>query len=164
MMGEFGFDHALPICNVMAPVDPLFVLVTLEAAGVTRLYPGFHDWFFGKVVPGIRTGERRMIPVTADGKLTGVAICKRTEAEKKLCTLWVAPEARRHGVAADLANDAFAWLGTSKPLFTVPEELVVNFSGLLRAWSFPQPVPYPELYRQERVEYVFNGRIDEMAH
>jgi hypothetical protein len=78
--------------------------------------------------------------------------------------LWVSPQVRDHGIAAELADDAFAWLGTAKPLFTVPEECLAEFRGLLRSWSFSAPVTYRDLYRTSRIEYVFNGSIGRTAH
>jgi len=164
MAAELAFGRARASDTLLIPSDLLAVHTTLEEAGVTRLYPGFEDWFLGKAVPGIRSGERRVITSLIDSVLTGVVICKRTDAERKLCTLWVSQQARGRGIAAELAADAFAWLGTAKPLFTVPEEHLADFGGLLRSWSFSEPVTYPELYRPDRVEYVFNGRIGGMTH
>lgn len=165
MMGEFGFGRTLfPVRGVPVPIHPLLVHTALEGAGVTQLYPGFEDWFLSKVVPGMRGGERRIIAYFLGSMLAGIAICKRTEAEKKLCTLWVSPRARGRGIAIELAGEAFDWLGTTKPLFTVPEERIAEFSGLLNSWSFSEPVAYRDLYRPKRIEYVFNGCICGMAH
>jgi hypothetical protein len=147
----------LPGCCLRSADNPEAVYGTLEEAGVTRLYPGFEAWFSGKVIPGMRTGERQILTSAVGGKLAGVAICKRSDIESKLCTLWVAPEARGRGIAADLAGGAFAWLGTIKPLFTVPAERLAEFQGLLRAWSFSDHVACSGMYRPQRVEHVFNG-------
>lgn len=165
MTEEFDCGHALSQAyGALAPVDPVAVHTALERAGVTRLYPDFEDWFFGKVVPGMRSGERCVMTSVIDSVLAGVAICKRTETERKLCTFWVSPHVRGRGVAAELAGEAFDWLGTAKPLFTVPEERYAEFGGLLRSWSFSKPVRYGELYRPNRLEYVFNGGFGGMAH
>lgn len=165
MRCELGFGRTVSRTDgVLMSVDPLSAQTALEEAGVAQFYPNFEGWFFGKVVPGIRIGERRVITCVSDGALVGIAITKRTETEKKLCTLWVAPQARNCGVAAELAAEAFMWLGSDKPLFTVPDEQLANFGGLLRSWSFSEPLPYRELYRPGHIEYVFNGRIDKMVH
>jgi hypothetical protein len=130
----------------------------LDRAGVTSLYPGFEEWFAGKVIPGIRNGERRIMTSTAGGKLSGIAICKRSHTERKLCTLWVSPHARGRGIAAELSSAAFTWLGTTKPVFTVPEERLPEFRKLLCAWSFYNHFECLGLYRARKVEHVFNGR------
>lgn len=146
------------------PIDPAYVFDMLVKAGVAGLYPDFQGWFYGKVVAGLRIGERCIIPWTIDGRLAGIAICKRTPMERKLCTLWVSPNVRARGVAGKLARDAFAWMGDSKPLFTVPEERSGEFSGLVEAWSFPKATAYDGLYRTGRIEYVFNGPLLANAH
>lgn len=165
MTEEYGFvqTHAhSPAANL--PIDPVAVYDTLTRAGVAGLYPDFRGWFYGKVVPGLRKRERNIIPWMIDGQLAGIAICKRTPAEQKLCTLWVAPEVRARGVAAKLANEAFTWIGTARPLFTVPEERSSEFAGLVETWSFPKAVAYDGLYRTGRVEFVFNGPLLQDAH
>lgn len=165
MTGEYGFVHAhAQFAAAKPPIDPSAVFAALEGAGVAELYPDFRGWFFGKVVLGLRSGERCIAPWTIDGTLAGVAICKRTKTERKLSTLWVCSEARDRGIAGKLARDAFMWLGTSQPLFTVPEERAAEFVGLVQAWSFQKAVAYHGLYRAGRVEYVFNGPIKGNAH
>lgn len=150
--------------NTLPPLDPNVVFATLASAGLGDLYPDFRGWFYGKVIPGVQKGERCIIPWTIDSKLAGIAICKRTSFEQKLCTIWVSPDVRARGVAATLARAAFAWIGNTKPLFTVPEERAAEFVGLVESWAFPQAVAYDGLYRTGRVEYVFNGPILTDAH
>lgn len=165
MLEEYGVVHARDqFAAAKPPIDPSAVFAALQDAGVTELYPDFRGWFFGKVVPGLRTGERCITPAIIDSNLAGVAICKRTRTERKLSTLWVRGEVRNRRIAAQLAHDAFAWLGTSQPLFTMPEERAPEFSRLMKAWSFPKAIAYRGLYRSGRVEYVFNGPIDGSAH
>ncbi|MFC5038931.1 GNAT family N-acetyltransferase [Tianweitania sediminis] len=164
-MRETGCERTL--FSTLAPctsADPATVQTVLERAGITQLYPNFEDWFLRKVVPGIRAGERCIMTSFIEGLLVGVAICKRTEVERKLCTLWVSPQARRRGVASELASSAFSWLGTNQPLFTVPEERLCEFDRLLQSWSFPKPVIYKDLYRSDRAEYVFNEHLDTVCH
>jgi GNAT superfamily N-acetyltransferase len=156
MTGEHGQAHTYATIT-LPPLDPAAVFETLASAGLGDVYPDFRGWFFGKVVPGVRKGERCIIPRTIDSKLIGIAICKRTPFEQKLCTLWVSPDVRARGVAAKLARDAFDWLGNTKPLFTVPEERAAQFAGLVKTWAFPDAVAYDGLYRGGRVEFVFNG-------
>ncbi len=166
MTGETSFPHILsrPFLRQLSPADPAVVLAALEQAGVPRLYPGLRSWFLGKVVPGLAHGERRIMTAGWQGALAGVAICKRGEVERKLCTLWIQPALRERGFAYELARDAFDWLDTSRPLFTVPEERFAEFSGLVSAWRFAGPYACPGLYRAGKIEYVYNGYPDGLAH
>jgi len=165
MTGEIGFRLALcPPRNQLEPAGAQEVHAVLEAAGVSGLYPDFDTWYLGRVAPGLRCGERRIFTRRQDGDVIGIAIAKLTATERKLCTLWVAPQARGRGVATELARDAFAWLGTARPFFTVPQECVEDFAGLLRSWSFPGPIAYADAYRPAAVEYAFNGRLGAVNH
>lgn len=140
------------------------VFDALETAGVAAFYPGFRSWFFGKVVPGLETGEREIAVAFHADAIVGVAISKRSAAERKLCTLWVPPSARGNGVAGALARSAFEWLGTERPLFTVPEERMPEFAGLIRNWRFAAPRTYGNVYRAGRAEFVFNGVLGRGDH
>ncbi|MBL1258623.1 hypothetical protein [Methylocystis sp. Sn-Cys] len=123
-----------------------------------RTYPGFGEWYFGKVVPGVYAGERLLLAHVSGATISGVAIAKRG-TEQKLCTLWVHPDARLSRVGTELAEEAFEWMGNSKPLFTVPEERLHEFKGLLRRWSFGPGLSVCGYYGQGRVEHVFNGTL-----
>jgi hypothetical protein len=123
------------------------------------VYPGFDAWFHGKVIPGLRDGSRKLFLESAAGRVAGLAIAKRTSTERKLCTLWVAREARNHGLAARLADEAFDWLGTTKPLFTVPDIRIEEFTGLLTRWEFVETQIVEDIYRRTSREFVFNGLL-----
>lgn len=137
--------------------NPGAIILRLEQAGVAEFYPGFRNWFFTKVVPGLRTGERCILSHEIEGRLAGIAICKRTNIERKLCTLWVDSLLRDRGIAGKLAYRAFDWLECDQPLFTVPEERMSEFAGLLKSWNFPEPIACESCYRPGRSEFIFNG-------
>jgi hypothetical protein len=130
-----------------------------EVSHLERQYPGFRSWYFGKVVPGIITGHRCVLTRRHAGRLVGLAIAKRGE-ENKLCTLWVDPRLRGLGIANGLADEVFDWMGSHHPLFTVPEEHLCNFSGLLNRWAFVQTQIISSYYRPGKQEFVFNGTLE----
>jgi hypothetical protein len=121
-------------------------------------YPGFRKWFYGTVAKA--SGDERAIFVTkARNQILGIGIAKRSMTERKLCTLWTAPATRDIGIASAIADSAFDWLGTSHPLFTIPEERIVEFRGLLKRWQFTQTNDVVGYYRPNKIEYVFNGYL-----
>ncbi|MFZ3179566.1 MAG: GNAT family N-acetyltransferase, partial [Methylocystis silviterrae] len=120
---------------------------------------GFDWWFRNKVATGLRSGERKIFFETRECRVAGIAIAKREMQERKLCTLYVLPEFRNTGVASELAAEAFEWLGTEKPLFSVPEERIYEFRTLIRMWDFHQTNRILGAYREGKVEYVFNGHL-----
>jgi hypothetical protein len=149
---------SIAVRSVTANLDFDAVFEALQEPAA--IYPGFRPWFYGSAVAGVETGERKMFVAFArDWEIGGVVIAKRSSVERKLCTVWVRPELRNSGVAAELATDALDWLGTEKPLFTVTEDRVSQFGGLLRAWGFGQPQRIANAYRDSAAELVFNGSL-----
>ena len=138
--------------NLAAPLTVFNTISHLEI-----MYPGFRDWFFEKVASA--PTERRVFIEESNSRIIGVAIAKRMESERKLCTLWTDPIARNSGVASKLASRAFDWLQTSHPLFTVPQERMPEFRALLAQWGFGAPRSMVGYYRENRTEYVFNGEL-----
>ena len=148
-----NFDMAGAECRRMSSEKVFARLKHLES-----IYPDFRTWFFGKVLTEA-PHRRRMFLHWHNQNLVGVAIAKRSITERKLCTLWVDDAFRASGVAGALSNQAFEWLGTERPLFTVPEEKIGEFHGLLNRWDFSQVQSIANIYRSGKREYVFNGRL-----
>jgi GNAT superfamily N-acetyltransferase len=148
-----GVEHTA--CD---PADLWRSLVGLESS-----YPNFRFWFESKVVPGLYRGTRRLFIIMNVGRPIGIAIAKREE-ERKLCTVWVHEKYRRRGVACALIDEATEWLGTERPLFTVPEERLSEFQGILRRRCFAYTESARAYYRPGKVEYVFNGLLRHSTH
>ncbi|WP_082475477.1 GNAT family N-acetyltransferase [Rhizobium sp. Leaf341] len=123
-------------------------------------YPGIDRWFTSKVQPGLMSGARKILVDVADNnKLNAIAILKKNDSEKKICTFWVSPTARGRGVGRRLLADSVAWLECATPLLTVPEEELANFKPLLSETGFKLTQFIPGAYRHGSIEYVFNGSI-----
>lgn len=121
------------------------------------MYPGFRRWYWGKVVPGLATGERHIF---LDGHVSsprGLAIAKRDSTEAKVCTLWVAPSERGRGLGQELLEKAVEWVGVDHPLFTVPQERYDELLPLTQKLGFCETAPLESLYRPGIVEHIFNG-------
>lgn len=159
MTRELNFAYGRARIESTRTADPYVIYRLLARAELGLFYPHFEGWFFGKVVPGIRSGERQIITCEDNGAIAGVAICKKSELERKLCTLWIEPSSRTRGLASPLAQHAFDWLESDRPLFTVPEERLGEFSGLLKTWNFSPATTHPDLYRKNRNEYIFNNAL-----
>jgi hypothetical protein len=130
-----------------------------ELSSVHGMYPRFREWFFEKGTISSRTQQRAVFVKKLGTRIVGVAIAKRCASERKLCTLWVSKDVRSLGIASTLADSAFDWLQTSYPLFTIPEERLPEFQGLLRSWRFSSGQALKGYYRSNKIEYVFNGAL-----
>ena len=122
-----------------------------------QVYPGFSVWYWGKVIPGVLRGSRRIF---IEGRLQnpeGVAIAKREADECKVCTLWVSTESRGKGVGRRLLGEAIDWVGVKRPVFTVPQERHDELRPLLRRFNFEKRAALPSLYRPGVLEHIYNG-------
>jgi hypothetical protein len=160
MLAPISIRHFGPTEALRSPSEPCQLnQIFSELSSVYGMYPGFREWFFEKGTINSRTQQRAVFVRKVATRIVGVAIAKRCVSERKLCTLWVADDARGLGVASDLADSAFDWLETSHPLFTIPEERISEFRGLLRDWQFSEGQTLKGYYRDNKVEYVFNGTL-----
>lgn len=126
---------------------------------LSSYYPGFADWYDHKVIPGLRAGERTILIRVIGGRLTGIAIVKDTPAERKLCCLRVIPQLQGSGLGLKLFDDAFAILGTEKPLLSVANEQLPRFNRIFRHFGFENTNRYVGLYRPQGIEHSFNGHL-----
>ena len=89
---------------------------------VSIFYPNYFKWYWEKVIPNILKGTRDVIIVTVNYEIVGVAIVKKEENEKKLCTIFVKEEYRDKQITIRLLEECFSFLETSTPLVTISED------------------------------------------
>ena len=77
-------------------------------------YPNFDKWYNEKVLVEMRKGvsSREIIVAISElergSKITGVAIIKKTEEERKICTLKVLKEYRKQGIGGGFNGRKYA--------------------------------------------------------
>lgn len=123
-------------------------------------YPDFYEWYYGKVVPQLKTGKRKIITVLDGEKIAAVMILKDEILEKKICTLRVNSNYRNKGIATKLIKMAMDELNCRKPLITVSELHIKEFSELLRYLGFSLYNKYNNYYIEGVAEYSFNAPIE----
>lgn len=124
-------------------------------------YPGFKEWYFEKVIPGLLTSEREILICIVNEedefKLGGIAILKNTNEEKKICTLRVTKKYEKNGVGYTLFEKAFEILKTDKPIFTVSSDRIKMFERHLKRYDFKQTELLEDYYSEGKSEFIFNG-------
>jgi predicted GNAT family N-acyltransferase len=123
---------------------------------LSSIYPDFDRWYWSKVVPEAAYGTRHIDTVVRDGALVAVAISKKNEIERKLCTIWVDPAARGAGHGPRLIGRACAWLGTETPYATVSEEHIEELRPIIERMGWRETGQVMSLYRPGRTEFLFN--------
>ncbi len=135
-----------------------FAEVYAAIVDLDQLYPDFGNWFWNKVVPEIGN-SRRIFTEWSDGQLAGVVIAKAEGDERKLCTVWIAPNFKKQGLGRRLMSEAKVWLGTETPLISVPHQRLSEFQPIFDQWGFSLTQTLRSYYRYGETEYVFNGTL-----
>jgi len=141
--------------RVSTIIEALMVLQTLKP--LNEFYPDFEDWFINKVMPSFYKNNTAIFLAKIDNSIIGVSIAKQGGIGKLSC-IKVDPEWRHQGIGQKLINMALKFIGHDKPLCTVPEELINDFSVILiNRYGFVIDRVEKGLYRSNKIEYCFNS-------
>lgn len=97
-------------------------------------------------------------------QLTGIAILKNTNREKKICTFRVFPKYREQGIGSMLLNICFKYLGTTKPLISISSLSRDAFTHIIEKYKWELYETLPDFYQKGVTEYVFNGFLSNNDH
>lgn len=128
-------------------------------------YPNISQWY-DRVIKEINENpeHREMFIVLSNEdnllSISGLMILKNHLSEKKICTLRVKDGYQGKGIGTKLLEYAFQYLNTRTPLITVPQESVAIFSRIFNKYGFIQTECRPNLYREGRDEYIYNGHFE----
>lgn len=119
-------------------------------------YPDFEKWFDRVFVETLDTQISRDIILAIENKsIAGILILKDFDGEKKVCTVVVSPNYRKQGIATKLFELSFEYLGTRKPSFTISQDVVPTFTGIIRKFKFKlSNIDYT--YNKDNVEFYYN--------
>lgn len=125
-----------------------------------QVITNYFIWYWKKVVPDILTGTRDVIIITFNEEVVGVAIVKKEDDERKLCTVYVEPNYRNREITTKLLEEAFSFLGTTKPLISIGEEKLDMFQCIIKKYNWEKTQVLPKgNYNENSREIVFNGFI-----
>ena len=120
-----------------------------------QTYPDYKNWYNQTFLEGLKKRERGIIVALDDKKMIGCALIKNTPEEKKLCTLFVHPDYRRRGIAAQLLKETVRVLG-EKPFVTVSENNKQFVDKLFDQFRFHLSATKKSVYLPNKKEYYFN--------
>lgn len=120
-------------------------------------YPNFNDWYINTCMPGIMVGKDKLLVAREHGQIIGVALGK-LEGEKKLRCVRVLPAYQQRGIGLHLIDKMLRELDCDKPLCTVSEEMLHQFSRpFINLFKFELSTVDKGKYRPGKLEYVFNA-------
>lgn len=120
-------------------------------------YSNFSEWFdkiYNECDLGITTlVERNIVIFIQENSVAAIMILKKTNEEKKVCTLVVLPDFRNKGLSYKLFQYSFDILGTNKPHFTVSDSVLPSFEKIIKKFDFKIRCVIVE---NGKLEYHFN--------
>ncbi len=138
--------------------DSVFVQLNALLSDLNKEYPFFDGWL-RKVFLEVQTTYNRFIIVCFDqdnNQIIGIAILKKSQKEKKICTLRVICPYKRQGVGTELLKKSIEILNDSQPLITVSELHIDEFLPFLRKHGFVLKNKVKSIYNKGIYEYFFN--------
>lgn len=125
-------------------------------------YPHFISWYNNLYnVDGSLKKEREIKLCFSDKAIVGLAILKKDNCEKKVCTLRVDKHFQHNGIGRNLIKQSIEWLEEEKPLITVRKSKAPQFDKLFTTFGFTLEESKPMYYSLLSVEQVFNGELPE---
>ena len=116
-------------------------------------YPEYYKWYYQKNLPRILAGNGEAIFYLDGFQIVGLSMLKRTADESKICTFLIDEEYRKKGYSKLILEDSYEFLGTEKPLITIPEKRLDEFSKIIEAYGWVPTETTDEYYSPE---VIFN--------
>ena len=117
-------------------------------------YPEYYKWYYQTNIPRILDGEGEAIFYLDGFQIVGLSMLKRTDDEAKICTFLIDEEYRKKGYSKMILEDSYDYLGTEKPLITIPEKRLDEFSKIIEAYGWVPSETTDEYYSPE---IIFNS-------
>lgn len=137
--------------------EKAFEEVRIFLADSIHDYPRHDEWYRG-IVREIKEGLDRDIIIAYSGKeIAGVSVLKKSQLEKKICSLRVAKEYQGNGLGRALFRKSLDYLETDKPILTVSQNKKDEFQKIFKYFGFSLEQIYPGKYRPDLNEYCYNG-------
>ena len=116
-------------------------------------YPEYLNWYYGKNIPRVLNGTGDIIFYLDGFIVAGLAILKKDITEAKICTLMINEEYRKKGYSKELLESSFDYLGTDKPLITIPTNRLDEFQKIITAYSWKESIRTDKYFTEE---VIFN--------
>lgn len=142
----------------VALADSLFYKLKLFLSDLAIEYPFFIEWLENVFQELMFTDQRFIILCSGNNifDIKGVSILKKTDNERKICTLRVAKPYKLQGIGSCLLKESVKILEDDNPLITVSGVHMKDFSPFLKKHGFILRDKVKSLYRRGSYEYFFN--------
>ena len=129
---------------------------------ICKDYPKHFEWYWAKEIPRVFDGTGEVIICTVDNKIAGVAFLKKDDTESKICTFLVIEGYRGKHIATKMLEQAFQYLGTTKPLISIADYKLPMFEHIINKYDWRLTQTMGEgYYNNTSLELVYNGKLPE---
>ncbi len=128
-------------------------------------YPDFTFWFWNKVVPGVWLLKDKIYLYLINGEIIGSAIIKKgsDKVNDKLRAVRIIEKYQKRGYGLGVIDHTLKMLDNDKPLVTVSEALMHDFSRIfINNYDFDLVHVHKGIYQPGKLEYQFNGNQDSL--
>ena len=141
-----------------------FIRITNQIYTLTEhlnnVYPGYKEWFFKKQVNGCYGPNRNIIFIKENtDEIVGFCCLKKDEEEKKICTLYVDPKCRNHGIGNILFEESMKYLEMTKPLATFSEDKLPMLIKIIEKYDWQLTEVVDGIYNEGVRELCYNGKL-----
>lgn len=126
-----------------------------------KQYQEYLKWYYSKNIPRVLNGSGEIIFYLDGLTVAGLSILKKDEIESKICTLMINEEYQKKGYSKELLETSFDYLGTDKPLITIPLNRIDEFQSIIDAYDWKESLR-TDIYLSE--EIVFNNSKELKLH
>lgn len=117
-------------------------------------YPEYLKWYYSKNIPRVLDGSGEIIFFLDGLTVAGLSILKKDIHESKICTLMINKEYQKKGYSKELLESSFEFLGTDKPLITIPSNRIEEFQSIISTYDWIASEK-TDIYLSE--EIIFNA-------
>ncbi len=121
-------------------------------------YPSHYNWFYDKFIKELDGIKREIIYCTINDEPIGIVFLKNDKNEKKICTIMVKEEYRKHGIGNMLLKKSFEFLDTITPMITMPDYKEKCFKKIIEKYHWKKTQILDSYYSNNK-ELVFNGSL-----
>ncbi len=143
-----------------------FLELAKKIYGITEFickdYPKYKEWYFYKQLPRIFTPNGEILFVRSEkdaNTIIAMACLKKTETEKKICTLYVLDEYRGHHLGTRIIEESMKFLETTKPLITLADYKLPMFQSIIKKYGWELTDVITGLYNDKTKELCYNGLL-----
>lgn len=115
-------------------------------------YPEYWKWYYNKSIPRVINGTGEIIFYLDGFAIVGLSILKK-DIEDKICTFMINEEYRKKGYGKALLENSFDYLGTDKPLITIPTKRLDEFQKIITAYDWKESIRTDQYFSEE---VIFN--------